>query len=73
MLLFDPNCQVKLPDLLGSSVEQLIQNLTELVLDSIIRPRLIADGESRRAIRQVDLYALLNIAAVCSSSEELSK
>jgi len=73
MLLFDPNCQVKLPDLLGSSVEQLIQNLTELVLDSIIRPRLIADGESRRAIRQVDLYALLNIAAVCSSSEELFK
>ena len=73
MRLFDPNCQVKLPELLGSSVEQLIRNLTELVLDSIIRPRLIADGENRRAIRQVDLYNLLNIAAVCGSSEELFK
>jgi len=73
MLLFDPNCQVKLPELLGSSVERLIQNLSELVLESIIRPRLTVEGENRVAIRQVDLYALVNIATVCSSSEELCK
>jgi len=73
MLLFDPNCRVELPDLLGSSIEQLIQSLTELVVESVIRPRLSSGGENRRAVSRNDLNALLNHAAACSSAEALSK
>jgi len=53
MLLFDPNCKVKLPDLLGSSVEILFQNMTELIIDSLILPRLPVDGE--RGVHLEDL------------------
>lgn len=55
MLLFDPNCRVKLmPDLLGASVELLFQNMTELIIDSLILPRLPAvDGEM--GVRPEDL------------------
>ena len=44
MLLFDSNCDVKLPELQGLTGEKLFKNLTTLVIESVIRPRLAADG-----------------------------
>lgn len=73
MLLFDPNCKVPFPDSLGSSVEKLIQILTELVVDSVIRPRLSAGGAKKRVISRGDLIDLLDHAATCTSPEALSK
>jgi len=74
MLLFDPHCTVALPDELGSSVEQLIQSLTELVIESVICPRLSASGnENRRAISRADLSAFLDHASTCNSPEALAR
>jgi len=74
IFLFDPNCQVKLPDLSGLYVEKLIdESLTDLVIESVISPRLLTNDEIRPAVRVSNLNNLLNHASECSSPEALSK
>lgn len=74
MLLFDPECTVDFPNELGSSVEQLIKSLSDLVIESVIRPRLsAASGKNRQTVNRVDLSALLDRAATCNSPEALAR
>ena len=71
MLLFDSNCDVKLPELQGLTGEKLFKNLTTLVIESVIRPRLAADGE--RHVRQSNLLALLSNTGISASPEEFAQ
>lgn len=74
MLLFNSGHSVQLPELQGSSAEQLMQSLTELVIESVIRPRVaVAETASKRSIRQADLNALLKSTSTCDSPKELAK
>jgi hypothetical protein len=74
MLLFNPGHSVQLPELQGSSAEQLMQSLTELVIESVIRPRVaVAEAASKRSVRQADLNALLKSTSTCDSPRELAK
>ena len=74
MLLFNPGYNVKFPELQGSSADHLMQSLTELVIESVIRPRVaVAETASRRAVRQADLNALLKSTSTCDSPKELAK
>ena len=71
MLLFDPNCKVKLPELVGISAEKLISNVTTLVIDSVIWPRF--KTEKRRVGYRDELFALLKSTGSCASPDELVK
>jgi len=71
ILLFDSNCNVKLPELQGITGEKLFRNLTALVIESVIRPRLAADGE--RHVRQSNLLALLSSTGVSASPDEFAE
>ena len=71
ILIFDPESDVKLPELKVSTPQRLFENLQELVITSVIRPRVAVRNRTR--IRQADLYALLKRTSVCSSPEELSQ
>ena len=70
ILLFDSNCNIKLPELQGITGEKLFRNLTALVVESVIRPRLAADGE--RHVRQSNLLALLSNTGVSASPDEFA-
>lgn len=73
ILVFDPDSDIRLPELQVSAPHRLFDSLTDLVITSVIRPRLASDGQGRRFVRQADLYALLKSTSSCSSPEELSK
>uniref|UniRef100_A0A0P4YE06 AAA+ ATPase domain-containing protein n=2 Tax=Daphnia magna TaxID=35525 RepID=A0A0P4YE06_9CRUS len=73
ILVFDPDSDIRLPELQVSAPHRLFDSLTDLVITSVIRPRLASDGQARRFVRQADLYALLKSTSSCSSPEELSK
>ena len=68
MLLFNSRYNAQFPELQGSSAEQLMQSLTELAIESVIRPIV-----SSRSVRQAELYALLKSTATCNSPKELAK
>ena len=72
MLLFNSSFKVQLPEVLGSSAEQLLKSLTELVIDSVIRPRVVV-ASFRRPVRQADLDDLLKSTATCDSPMDLAK
>ena len=68
MLLFDPQCNVKVPDFRGLTSDKLISKLKDVVIQSVIRPRI-----SKRSIRQSDLNALLINTEGCNTLEQLSR
>ena len=72
ILLFDPQSKITLPELQVSSPHRLFENLTDLVITSVIRPRVSSGGQARRFVRQADLYALLKSTSACNSSQELA-
>jgi hypothetical protein len=71
ILLFDPESEIKLPELQVS--DRLFGNLTELVITSVIRPRVSSGNQPEKIVRQADLYALLKSTSACISPEELAK
>ena len=74
--LFDPDANIMPPELLGSSPDQLFRRLADLVIESVIRPRVTTDDERLGAVppvRQADLYALLHSTAACNSPEEVAQ
>ncbi|KAI9554203.1 hypothetical protein GHT06_019475 [Daphnia sinensis] len=72
ILLFDPESDIKIPELQVTAPHRLFDSLTDLVITSVIRPRMASGGQANR-IRQTDLYALLKSTSSCSSPEELAK
>ena len=76
MQLFHPEANIKPPQLLGSSPDVLFKSLKELVIGSVIQPRVMTDGDEamgrRGSIRQGDLYSLLESTASCRSPDELA-
>ena len=59
ILLFDPTSDVQ-PELQAATPNRLFDNLIELFINSIIRPRITTGDGMRRFVRQADLYALLH-------------
>ena len=73
ILLFDPTSDVQLPELQAATPHRLFDNLIELVINSVIRPRITTGDGMRRFVRQADLYALLKSTSNCNSLEELGQ
>ncbi|KAI9554792.1 hypothetical protein GHT06_020069 [Daphnia sinensis] len=73
ILLFDPESDVKLPELQNLTSEKLFDNLTQVAISSVIRPRVASCLPTRRLMRQADLYALLTSTSACSTAEELAE
>lgn len=70
ILLFDPESEITLPELLlASTPEQLFEILTKLVMNSVIRPRVASQGN----LRQANLNTLLKSTSSCNSPEQLAK
>jgi hypothetical protein len=71
-LLFNPESEITLPELLlDLTPEKLFDILTELVINSVIRPRVASQGNLRQA--NLGLYTLLKSTSACSSPEQLAK
>jgi hypothetical protein len=69
-LLFNPESEITLPELLlASTPEQLFEILTKLVINSVIRPRVASQGN----LRQANLSTLLKCTSACNSPEQLAK
>lgn len=73
ILLFDPESEVKLRELQNSTPEKLFDNLTELAMNSVIRPRVATCLRTRRLVLQADLYAFLKSTSACGSAKELAE
>ena len=74
ILIFDSKSPIKFPELHVSTPQRLIDNLADLVIASIIRPRVVCDlanGQTRRQVRQGDLYAILKNISACTTPKEL--
>ena len=66
MLIFDPECDIKLANFARLTPGKLIDSLTDMVVHSVIRPR-------TQGVRSVDLHPLLVGTVACNSAEELSR
>ncbi|XP_057375006.1 uncharacterized protein LOC130695963 [Daphnia carinata] len=73
ILLFDPDSDIRLPELQVSTPQRLFDSLTDLVITSVVRPRMASGGQTNRIVRTADLNALLKSTSSCSSPEELAK
>lgn len=75
VLIFDTKSQIRFPELQVSSPQRLFERFTEVVVASIVHPRVASGARSRknRPVRQNDLLAILKSTSACSSTKELER